>query len=103
MLLDYLTNIYVIALIATLIGLALIYVYDRFEKKQYTSAMYFRFALVLYISCFGANYISKMNLPTFLQSGGGSANDLSTANTVSSAGEFSKLHLEQFKTGVPTF
>ncbi len=105
MFLEYLTNMYVLPLIATVIGLALVYVYDIFEKKQYTNAVYLRLALLIYISCLGTIYISRLS---FLQVGGASSTstgELETTNSQSAMpqpNEF-KSSFEQFKTGIPTF
>jgi hypothetical protein len=104
MLLEYITNIYVLPLISTLIGLALVYLYDKFEKKQYTSAIYLRIGVLLYISTYVTLYISKLDCLTSLghsshsQSGGMIDPQLSMpqANDI-------KSHFEQFKIGVPTF
>lgn len=103
MFLEYLTNIYVLPLIATIIGLAILYLYDLFEKKQYTNSIYFRVGLLIYISCLGTIYISRLPI---LQSGGN--------NSSSNTGEFNfqslmpqaneiKTNLENFNTGIPTF
>jgi hypothetical protein len=110
---EYLTSFYSIALLATIIGLLIIYIYDKFEKKQYTIANYFRFAILIYISTFASLYLVNMISGTslnILSGGGGSA--ASTSNnmeqpSLSSVSNFndyhSKLHSEQFKTGIPTF
>jgi len=103
MFLEYLTNMYVLPLIATIIGLALVYVYDLFEKKQYTNAVYLRLALLIYISCLGTIYISRLS---FLQVGGASSTssglDSSPQSVMPQPNEF-KSSFEQFKTGIPTF
>lgn len=103
--LEYITSFYFIALLATIIGLTTIYIYDKFEKKQYTGANYFRFAILIYISTFIALYLISTiagklgNGGTGLLSGGGN----SDAAAVSTMNDYSKMHLEQFKTGIPTF
>jgi hypothetical protein len=99
---EYFNNIYVLSLVSTLIGLALIYLYDKFEKKQYTSAMYIRFAIVLYISTCGTLYLSRANLfnLNIFQGGGDSSSD--PQSMMPQPNEL-KSHLEQFKTGIPTF
>ena len=97
--LEYITNIYVLPLIATIIGMLLVYIYDKFEKKQYTTAMYLRIAILIYISTFGTIYLSRLNIFTGLQSGGGDSNHQSAMPQPNEL----KVHLEQFKTGVPTF
>ena len=111
--LHYLTNIYVIPFIATIIGLAIIYLYDKFEKKQYPLKIYIRLGLVFYISTYCAIYISRLeslhsfNLLSSLQSGGGSTQSSSSSSLPDTSsfntGEFSRHHMEHFKTGVPTF
>jgi len=105
MFLEYLTNMYVLPLIATVIGLALVYVYDLFEKKQYTNAIYLRIAVLIYVSCLATIYITRLN---FLQVGGASASASSSdfqsnpQSVMPQPNEF-KSSFEQFKTGIPTF
>jgi len=101
MFLEYLTNMYVLPLIATVIGLALVYVYDLFEKKQYTNAVYLRIGILIYISCLATIYISRLN---FLQVGGSSNTGIEALpqSVMPQPNEF-KSSFEQFKTGIPTF
>ena len=101
MLEEYITNIYVLPLIATIIGLILVYLYDKFEKKQYTSAQYLRIGLLLYGSFYGALYISKLNVftssDTTIQSGGGDSQSvMPQPNAIHN-------QFEQFRSGVHTF
>ena len=103
MILEYITNIYVLPLISTIIGLIIIYLYDKFEKKQYTSAVYLRIGVLLYISTYGTLYISRLDCLSFhpgQSQTGGSMTDpqlsMPQANDI-------KSHFEQFKIGVPTF
>jgi len=103
MLLEYITNIYVLPLISTIIGLSIIYLYDKFEKKQYTSAVYLRIGVLLYISTYGTLYISRLDCLSFhhgqSQTGGSMIDpqlSMPQANDI-------KSHFEQFKIGVPTF
>jgi len=103
MFLEYLTNMYVLPLIATMIGLALVYVYDLFEKKQYTNAIYLRIAVLIYVSCLATIYISRLS---FLQVGGSSLSSIgmeSNSQTVMPQPNEFKSSFEQFKTGIPTF
>ena len=94
---------YVLPLIATVIGLALVYVYDLFEKKQYTNAIYLRIAVLIYVSCLATIYISRLS---FLQVGGSSLSssgmDSNSQTVMPQPNEF-KSSFEQFKTGIPTF
>jgi hypothetical protein len=101
---EYFNNIYVLSLVATLIGLSLIYIYDKFEKKQYTSAIYIRFALVLYIATCSTFYLSRANLfnLNIFQGGGGGDSSTDPQSMMPQPNEL-KSHLEQFKTGTPTF
>ena len=101
MFLEYLTNMYVLPLIATVIGLALVYVYDLFEKKQYTNAIYLRLAVLIYVSCLATIYITRLS---FLQVGGASSSDFQSnpQSVMPQPNEF-KSSFEQFKTGIPTF
>ncbi len=103
MFLEYLTNIYVLPLIASIIGLAIVFIYDKFEKKQYTNSVYLRVGILIYISCLATIYLSKMQ---FLQSGG-NGDIISEANSQSSMPQpnvnVARANFEQFKTGVPTF
>lgn len=100
MLLEYITNIYILPLISTIIGLCIVYLYDKFEKKQYTTAMYLRISILIYISTYSSLYISKLNYfsSTGSQSGGSFDPQLSMPH-----GNDLKSHLEQFKIGVPAF
>ena len=104
---EYLNNIYVLPLISTIIGTLIIYLYDKFEKKQYTSAIYLRIALLLYISAFGTFYISN-NLPLFITSTSSISSNIQSGGsidpqTLMPQGNDLSKHFEQFKTGVPTF
>ena len=74
---EYLSNQYILPLIATIIGLVLLYLYDLFEKKQYTNAVYFRVAVLIYVSCLATIYISRL---PFLQVGGGGNVELNPSN-----------------------
>lgn len=100
--LEYLNTIYCLPLISTIIGILIVYLYDKFEKKQYTSAIYIRIALLIYISSFATFYISH-NFHLFsnigIQSGGSSIDPQSMMPQANDL----KIHMEQFKTGVPTF
>lgn len=92
---EYLSNHYIISLIVTLICIGIIYLYDKFEKKQYTGAIYFRFTILLYICSYFTLYMSTY-LTTFIQQGGSTTNiDIST--------NIPKQVIETFKTGIPTF
>ena len=100
--LEYLNTLYCLPLISTIIGITILYLYDKFEKKQYTSAIYIRIALLIYISSFVTFYLSHNSyLFTNLisQSGGGSVDPQSMMPQANDL----KNHLEQFKTGIPTF
>lgn len=100
MFLEYLSNQYVLPLIATIIGLAIVYLYDLFEKKQYTNAVYFRIAVLIYISCLATVYISRL---PFLQVGGGSlSTNLEPQSFMPQPNELRNT-FESFKTGIPTF
>jgi len=90
---------YVLPLISTIIGLLIVFIYDKFEKKQYTNSVYLRVGILLYISCLATIYISKMN---FLQSGGSNMN-INPQAYMPQPNEIKTTHFEQFKTGVPTF
>lgn len=100
MLLEYLHNMWVLPLIATVIGLVIVYLYDLFEKKQYTNAVYLRIGVLIYISCLATVYISRLN---FLQSGGGgNTSSIDPASVMPQPNEIRNT-FEQFKTGIPTF
>jgi hypothetical protein len=102
MLLEYITNIYILPLISSIIGLCIVYLYDKFEKKQYTTAMYLRIGILIYISTYSSLYISKLD---FFSSTGGSSQSGGSFDPQLSMpqGNDLKTHLEQFKIGVPTF
>jgi len=100
--LEYLNNIYILPLISTILGITLVYFYDKFEKKQYTSAIYLRIAILIYISSFSTFYLSKCSFflnNSNLQSGGYSIDPQSMMPQANNL----NTHLEQFKTGIPTF
>jgi hypothetical protein len=100
MILEYINNMWVLPIIATVIGLAIVYLYDLFEKKQYTNAVYLRIGLLIYISCLATIYISRLS---FLQIGGGVTSlNSDPANLMPQPNEIRK-NFEQFKTGIPTF
>ena len=101
MFLEYITSIYILPLITTIIGLLIVYLYDKFEKKQYTSAVYLRIGLLIYVSTFGTIYISRLAM--FSTSGSQSGGGIDSQSTMPQPNEISTSHLEQFKTGVPTF
>lgn len=105
--LEYLNTIYVLPLIATVIGILIVYLYDKFEKKQYTSAIYLRIALLIYVSACGTFYVSKLDMFNSLgfgnsQSGGGSHSNIDLQSMMPQPNEM-KSTLEQFKTGVSPF
>ena len=99
---EYITNIYILPLISTIIGLSLVYLCDKFEKKQYTSAQYLRIGILIYISTYLTLYISKLNCFTINDSTNMSGGNLDPQTIMPQPNEF-KSHLEQFKIGVPTF
>ena len=103
MFLEYLTNIYILPLITTVIGIAIVYLYDKFEKKQYTSAVYLRIGLLIYVSTFATIYISRLSLFSCNGSSSQSGGSIDSQSMMPQANELSTSHLEQFKTGVPTF
>ena len=102
MLLEYITNIFILPLISSIIGVLIIYLYDKFEKKQYTYSIYLRLGILIYVSTYIALYISKLSLFT-------------ATSTTQSGGMFSDPQLsmpqannlntqfEKFKIGIPTF
>ena len=96
-LLEYINNIYLLTLIAVIVGLLIVYLYDLFEKKQYTNAVYLRIGILIYTSCILTIYISRLQ-PITIQSGG----DISFNSVLPQANDI-KSSFEQFKTGVPTF
>ena len=101
MFLEYIANMYVLSFIATIIGLCILYIYDKFEKKQYTTAIYVRIGILIFISCLATVHISRLQ---FFQSGGGSlsTNNINNIDGIAQPSE-SKTQYENFKTGVPTF
>ena len=57
---DYLTNIYIISLIGSLLGLLLTYLYDKFEKKEYSSKVYFKVFMLTYIASLVTLYVFNL-------------------------------------------
>jgi hypothetical protein len=105
MILDILTNTYVIPIIASIIGLVILYVYDKFEKKQYSNSIYLRIGILIYISCLATIYISKSQffIGSSIQNGGNSSNICDPQTLLQQPNEIRNNRFEQFKTGVPTF
>lgn len=105
MILDILTNIYFLPLIASIIGLAILYAYDKFEKKQYSNSIYLRIGILIYISCLATIYLSNAQffLGSWIQSGSGSTTSLDPQSVLPQPNEIRINRYEQFKTGVPTF
>jgi|688.fasta_scaffold1404602_2 hypothetical protein len=93
---EYLSNTYIISFIITIICLGIVYLYDKFEKKQYTGAIYFRFTILLYICSYLTLYMSSY-LTNYIQQGGSNALTEITNNIPKQQG------FETFKTGIPTF
>ena len=108
MYLEYLTHIYVLPLYSCIFGLIIVYLYDKFENKQYTRQEYVKFALLIYFSSLVTLYIEKNNLLKFnvsaFQSGGGCETNINTGYTqsIQSQNDLTK-NMSSFKTGVPTF
>ena len=100
--LEYLNTIYVLPLISTIIGITIVYLYDKFEKKQYTSAIYIRIALLIYISSFATFYLSHNSHLFGVMSNQSGGSYIDPQSMMPQANDL-KIHLEQFKTGVPTF
>lgn len=115
MFLEYIANMYVLSMLATIIGLCILYMYDKFEKKQYTNAIYMRIGILIFMSCLGTIYISRMNFfqnNTNSMSGGGSSSNSNNSINNLSGGVGSdncgiqsndNRSYENFKTGMPTF
>lgn len=107
--LEYLLHIYVLPIYAVICGLCLIYLYDKFENKQYTPSIYLRLGIVIYLSTLASLLIFTTKFGGLLGDSTGNmqkGGDSMFPNEVTpgaSMMEKSKLHLEQFKTGVPTF
>ena len=101
--LEYLTSIYILPLITTIIGLIIVYLYDKFEKKQYTSAVYLRIGLLIYVSTFATIYISRLAVFSSGGTGTHSGGSIDSQSMMPQANELTTSNLEQFKTGVPTF
>jgi hypothetical protein len=100
--LEYLNSIYILPLLSTIIGITIVYLYDKFEKKQYTSAIYLRIGLLIYISSLSTFYLSKYSFflnNSTIQSGG----SFIDPQSMMPQANILNTHLEQFKTGVPTF
>ena len=111
MFLEYISNMYVLSVIATVIGLCILYMYDKFEKKQYTNAIYMRIGILIFMSCLGTIYISRMNFfqnnTNSMSGGGSSSNSYNSINNLSNNDcniqSNDNRSYENFKTGVPTF
>ena len=104
MILDILTNTYVLPLISSIIGLVILYAYDKFEKKQYSNGIYLRIGILIYISCLATIYLSKSQffLGSWIQNGGDASN-IDPQTLLPQPNEVRTNRFEHFKTGVPTF
>lgn len=100
MIVEILTNTYVLPLIAAIIGLLILFIYDKFEKKQYTYGTYFRIAILIYISTFAVIYLARCDF--FLGSGNQSGGGIDPQSVMPGPNEI-KTFVESFKTGIPTF
>tara|TARA_B100001057_G_C22786894_1_gene925970 strand:- start:105 stop:503 length:399 start_codon:yes stop_codon:yes gene_type:complete len=130
---SFLKNIYIQALAGTLVTILFIFLYDKFEKKDFTKVEYVKFACLSYISCLASLYVSmffsnssncpmvstnvspvKMSSDTKSMTGGGLNNNLSKnlSNNLSNNSSNSSANnnimndinnLERFKTGNPGF
>ena len=100
--LEYLNTVYCLPLISTIIGITILYLYDKFEKKQYTSAIYIRVALLIYVSSFVTFYLSH-NIHLFTSLGSQTGGSYIDPQSMMPQANDLKIHLEQFKTGVPAF
>ena len=120
--LNYLTNIYVISLIGSLLGLLLTYLYDKFEKKEYSGKVYFKVFMLTYLASVVTLYVFNLvnnnnrvsqTLDSINKStatakgvsvnkselvGGNQVNNIATNVTKSF-----NMESQQFNTGTPTF
>lgn len=110
MILDILTNIYVLPLISSIVGLIILYTYDKFEKKQYSNGVYLRIGILIYISCLVTIYLYKSQffIGSCIQTGGDTSNISDPQTLLPQPNEIRPNEIrinrfEQFKTGVPTF
>lgn len=124
---SFLKNIYIQALAGTLVTLLFIFLYDKFEKKDFTKVEYVKFACLSYFSCLASLYFSayfnsstncpvissgacpiKINTESKIMSGGSSSNNstnINNSNVNSNANNIMNdtSNLERFKTGNPGF
>ena len=105
MILDILTNTYVLPLISSIVGLVILYAYDKFEKKQYSNGVYLRIGILIYISCLATIYLSKSQffIGSWIQNGGDTSSNSDPQILLPQPNEIRINRFEQFKTGVPTF
>ena len=102
---EYLNATYILPLIAVIIGLLILYIYDLFEKKQYNNAVYFRVGILIYLSSFITIYISRtlfLNLNLQHTQHGGNSQSFLNQSVLPQPNEIRNT-FEHFKTGVPTF
>ena len=109
---EILTNTYVLPLIAVIIGLVILWLYDKFENKQYRLSQYTRIAILIYISSFALIFVMRHSMFTGItgvaipgiQSGGG---QVSNGGTQSKNNYDADIDMpgygEHFNTGLPTF
>lgn len=107
---NILTNKYVISILGSLICLITTYLYDKFEKKEYSYAVYFKIMILGYLAS-----ISTILASSFLSS---TTNPVSvtneivkdtveaattTAQVATAASQNIPLNQLKFKIGTPTF
>ncbi len=110
--LEILTNTYVLPLISVVVGLIVLWLYDKFENKQYRLSHYTRVAILIYISSFALIFIMRHNMFASItgistipntQSGGGNQTSVTPPKNNFDLDIDMPGYGEHFNTGLPTF
>lgn len=75
--LQYLLNNYILALVGVCVSLLITYLYDKFEKKQYSSSVYFKIAILTYIASLTLLFFFK-HIDNFLNTSADFSSNVST-------------------------
>ncbi len=55
----FLENIYLTPIIGVITGWIVVYLYNKIEHKNYTKGDYFKFGLVIYLTCLFVIYVAR--------------------------------------------
>ena len=108
---NILTNKYVISILGSLVCLITTYLYDKFEKKEYSYAVYFKIMVLGYLASIStilaSSFLSSTTNPVSVTSeivkDTVDAAATTTAQVAATASQNIPLNQLKFKIGTPTF